>query len=262
MGQTRRGICLDGWPRSLLTSKASAFQGPSVSIDREITPPMEDTSMSLLNVETLPEEEVEPPCVPSLGRMVDPSSSTNATTTISPLGSDRLSTPPPPVVAAPASRKPASVRPSLRVYSRSPRRRARRAQAKAGGCSLVMAPPTKAFICKMSKKVDGVLPRPQTNEKKKKVVSPSFIQRRSRRMAGIGVEPQLRLPAQRRAKMTVLRAMANSPIEAEAVFSSKGIHEYAKLFSKSLSDSQICALAALFGWSVPDSRGERSALEA
>lgn len=81
-------------------------------------------------------------------------------------------------------------------------------------------------------------------------------------MAGIGVEPQLRLPAQRRAKMTVLRAMANSPIEAEAVFSSKGIDEYAKLFSKPLSDSQISALAALFGWSVPDSHGERSALEA
>jgi hypothetical protein len=125
-----------------------------------------------------------------------------------------------------------------------------------------MAPPTEAFISKISKKVNGVLPRPRATGNKIKVVSPSFIPRRSRRVAGMGVEPQPRLPAQRHAKMTVLKTIANFRIDDKAVLFPRIMDDYAKLFGNLLFDSQTSALAALFGWAIPAPQEEQPALEA
>jgi hypothetical protein len=60
--------------------------------------------------------------------------------------------------------------------------------------------------------------------------------------------------------MTVLKTIANLPVDEEAVLSSRILDDYAKLFRNPLSDSQISALAAQFGWAIPAPLEEQPAL--
>jgi hypothetical protein len=107
----------------------------------------------------------------------------------------------------------------------------------------------KTFIDNLTKKTDGVLARPPTIQKRRvKAPPPTSAPRRSRRTAGLGAEfagcPDIG------ARKTVIRSL-DLAIEREHV-DQRILNDYAKLFGRSLSASHVQALAALFGWAVPE----------
>lgn len=74
--------------------------------------------------------------------------------------------------------------------------------------------------------------------------------RKSRRIARVGVE---RLPVPLPAKLGRKRILMEQGIvgsDRSEFVSSKTLDEYARVFSKQLSEVQIKALAALFGWTI------------
>jgi hypothetical protein len=106
----------------------------------------------------------------------------------------------------------------------------------------------KEFIKRLSKKTSNILPTPCISRRKRQLLPPG-APRRSRRLAGIGVESP-KQPSPSRFKKRVMRSL--DIISEQEGIDQQALEEYAKFFTQPLSTSHIQALAALFGWSSPD----------
>ena len=107
----------------------------------------------------------------------------------------------------------------------------------------------KAFIDKLSKNTEGLIPQPPAVPKRRsRAPPPTSVPRRSRRTAGLEAELPGILDAGSR--KTVMRSLGIE-LEREHV-NQKIMDDYAKLFSGPLSASHVQALAVLFGWSPPE----------
>jgi hypothetical protein len=100
-----------------------------------------------------------------------------------------------------------------------------------------------AFILKLSKTPNGLLPIPYISKRRKKLVPPpSEGPRRSRWIAGMDVEKPEVCPTH--LKKRVMRALdLNVEEEREHLD-----HDYAQRFCQHAISSHTRALAALFGW--------------
>jgi hypothetical protein len=108
--------------------------------------------------------------------------------------------------------------------------------------------PSSSLINMISRKPSHLLPAPGTGLKRQKDLTVT-MPRRSRRVAGIGVEFSMqdwRSKASKKA-MRALRIINESD-----KITSDAIMEYALLFKRPLIQSHVDALAALFGWSTPE----------
>lgn len=111
------------------------------------------------------------------------------------------------------------------------------------------SPSKQQFFRLLSKKIGSLLATPKIM-KRKRPANPSQELRRSRRVAGLGAEHIPQIP---RAKKMVMNTINNGPGRNQ--LNHKDLEAYAKLFSHPLSCPQVQALAALFGWTVPDDLG-------
>jgi hypothetical protein len=110
------------------------------------------------------------------------------------------------------------------------------------------------FLRRVSKAVGAVLPLPKTvtgGRQRRQPNPPPDMIRQSRRVAGLGVEQVQHIPKARRTIMKSILAESNSEH-----LSQQNLDAYAKLFKSPLSRAQVEALAALFGWVMPDDEGE------
>lgn len=106
------------------------------------------------------------------------------------------------------------------------------------------------FLNRVAIRPAALLPNPCINVYKKasSPLSSLAVPRRSRRVAGVGVEFNMQDLGRRSMK----KAMATLHIISETEgISQEAIDAYAKLFSQPLSQCHVEALAALFGWSAP-----------
>jgi hypothetical protein len=110
-----------------------------------------------------------------------------------------------------------------------------------------------AFLGRLTRRVDGLLPMSVINKRRCKSQLSGATPRRSRRIAGAGVEFILD-DLGRRTKKKAMRAL-DILDETEGI-SQQAQDDYAKLFRHPLSDSHVQALAALFNWSLPDVFGQ------
>ncbi|KAG2657383.1 hypothetical protein PVAP13_1KG180000 [Panicum virgatum] len=105
------------------------------------------------------------------------------------------------------------------------------------------------FIDNLTKKTDSIVALPPViNKRQNRAPPPTSAPRRSRRNAGLSAEfggiPDIG------ARKTVIRSL---DIAMEQVhIDQRVLNDYAKLFSNLLSMSHVQALAALFGWNVPE----------
>ena len=134
---------------------------------------------------------------------------------------------------------------SLKVYSR------RRQRDSVGQVDAPEdeSPSKQQFFEMVSKKIGCLLPTPKAKKMRKPAI-PSQGLRRSRRVAGLGAEHIPQIP---RAKILVMKTIHNTSDKNQ--LNSEDLETYAKLFCHPLSYPQVQALAALFGWAVPDDLG-------
>lgn len=151
----------------------------------------------------------------------------------------------------PAASPPMSMhrqRQITRVYSR--RRTRRPAAAPAPPPSSPPSPATK-FIKMLSKTPGGILPIPNIcKRRKKKLEPPSMGPRRSCRIAGFPTTPAEVCPLH--LKKRVMRALDLNFEEEREQISPQMLEDYAQRFKHPLSSVHTMALAALFGWNLPD----------
>jgi hypothetical protein len=108
-----------------------------------------------------------------------------------------------------------------------------------------------AFFNSICRKPSGILPAPKLI-RKSRLSSPTppvvSAPRRSRRVAGIGVEFNMQELGGRSIKkvMKSLKIISNSDD-----FSNEAFEEYVNLFKHPLPQCHVEALSALFGWSHP-----------
>jgi hypothetical protein len=106
------------------------------------------------------------------------------------------------------------------------------------------------FLKYVTRQPCKLLPAPPVILKKKDNIMPSrSVPRRSRKVAGVGVEFNAS-DLDKRATKKIMKAVG---IIADNVgIDQRAQEEYADLFKTSLSDIHVKALAALFGWQLPD----------
>jgi hypothetical protein len=108
-----------------------------------------------------------------------------------------------------------------------------------------MVPPLEEFKSAVTKPSDGLLPRPphRRTKNRKKTLPSDFRPRRSRRVAKFPPELGSNAAAQVCRHLGFCDDMENISLEDAC--------NYAKLFDSGLSSAHVAALAALFGWEVP-----------
>ncbi|KAJ1257145.1 hypothetical protein BS78_K193800 [Paspalum vaginatum] len=104
------------------------------------------------------------------------------------------------------------------------------------------------LISKITRPIDSILQLPCVPKRRSKTRPPCSVPRRSRRVAGVG--PCSPGPVISEAQKRVIRSLGfpvvNEHIDADTQ------DQYSKLFCNPISDSQLVALAAIFGWTVED----------
>ena len=105
----------------------------------------------------------------------------------------------------------------------------------------------QAFVDKVTRKVDGLLPPPLPHRRRSKQLPSDFIPRRSSRLAKRDNKTNA---ARRQIQADLIRSL-DVPCDGE-LLSPKALEAYGNLFKNSLSEAHIKALSALFGWTVPD----------
>jgi hypothetical protein len=107
------------------------------------------------------------------------------------------------------------------------------------------------FFNGITKQSSGILPVPQTDLHVDPPPSPPTapMLRRSHRVAGVGVEFNLHDLGGRTTRK-VMRSL-HIITENEGI-SQEALEEYARLFKRPLTRSEVQALSALFGWRAPE----------
>jgi len=90
--------------------------------------------------------------------------------------------------------------------------------------------------------MDRLVPLPVIQKRRKKAAPPGSLPRRSRRVAG--ASPCSPGPVLSMAQMRVMRQLG---FEEREIIQPEAQDIYSKLFGPLLSDSHVCALAAIFG---------------
>ena len=157
-----------------------------------------------------------------------------------------MTQPLPPVLLAPPLR--GRTPPPLQVYSR--RRSSRRAATMEGEAVASTSPsqplsPATAFILKMAKTPNGLLPIPHISKRRKKP-PPSEAPRRSRQIAGLGVDQPKACPTHLMKR--VMRALDLDVDDEKGQLDQQLLEDYAQRFRQHVTPSHTRALAALFGW--------------
>ena len=104
------------------------------------------------------------------------------------------------------------------------------------------------FLATITKPVDCILARPATQKRRRKQTPKDFIPRRSNRLKkdGRGAPST----AVRKIRVDIARTLG---IWADQEgLAQEALDEYGRLFSKPLSQDHVAALAALFGWAIPE----------
>jgi hypothetical protein len=136
--------------------------------------------------------------------------------------------------------------PVFKVYSRRRLSQAQVVQEDLLLQSVVeMVPPLEEFKSAVTKPSDGLLPPPphRRTKSRKKAMPSDFRPRRSRRVAKFPPELGSNAAAQVCRHLGFCDDMENISLEDAC--------NYAKLFDSGLSSAHVAALAALFGWEVP-----------
>jgi hypothetical protein len=109
----------------------------------------------------------------------------------------------------------------------------------------------KQFLDKLSKKISGLLATPEDPPfmTLKNAQIAEIIPRRSRRIAGVGVEFD-KMDLSSRTTKKVMQAL--KVIGDPGAVTQQAKEDYLKVFSTELPVSHIEALASFFGWVVPD----------
>jgi hypothetical protein len=104
------------------------------------------------------------------------------------------------------------------------------------------------FLATITKPVDCILARPATQKRRRKQTPKDFIPRRSNRLKkdGRGAPST----AVRKIRVDIARTLG---IWADQEgLAQEALDEYGRLFSKPLTQDHVAALAALFGWAIPE----------
>ncbi|CAO2205839.1 unnamed protein product [Urochloa humidicola] len=241
------GPCLDVGPLGASTSPIGpAVWEPSPS-------PQPTSSLRLVNVpelECFREAGVSPP-IGLAGAATDATAADGTAARDAPAA---LPCAPEEDPTTPQAAAVAASPPSLRVYSRQRRKVNNPAPSLADGSG--QGPEMSSPILKMNKAcrpVDSLLPLPVIQKRRRKVPPPGSLPRRSRRVAGAApCSPRLvTTEAQRR----VMRQLGFSERE---VITPEAQDRYCKLYKTLDSDSNLAALAAIFGWTVGDGEQARA----
>ncbi|CAN6315898.1 unnamed protein product [Urochloa humidicola] len=159
--------------------------------------------------------------------------------------------PPPAEVPVPPPAAEAAPTP-LRVYSRQRRRARAPPSSPAEGAPQCSSSPSRC-LSKIRKPVDTLLPLPDIQKRRKKAPPPGSLPRRSRRVAG--AKPCSPGPVISDAQKRVMRQLG---FEEKEVIDPSAQDTYSKLFKPPHSESNVAALAAIFGWSVGEGEQVRS----
>ena len=109
----------------------------------------------------------------------------------------------------------------------------------------------KDFIDKLTRPAGGILRAPVRRPRQGKASGTEVIPRRSRRVAGAGVERLPTPPPATQGKKRILKELGIVKADEAVTIRPEDLDEYARVFSKGLSEVQVTAMAALFGWSRP-----------
>lgn len=129
----------------------------------------------------------------------------------------------------------------------------RRARRRAAALAPPPSPssPATEFIKKLSKSPGGILPIPHISKRrKKKLEPPSKGPRRSCRIVGLPATPAEVCPPH--LKKRVMRALDLNVEDEREQISPQMLEEYVLRLKHPLTSAHIMALAALFGWNLPD----------
>jgi hypothetical protein len=109
------------------------------------------------------------------------------------------------------------------------------------------ATPVMKPVANFTRNIDCLLPQPPIQKRRIKQLPPNFVPRRSSRLSKKreGLNSTVR---QVQAELMMKLNVTNSQVAV----TDELLEEFGQLFNKPLSNSHIKALAALFGWSVPD----------
>jgi hypothetical protein len=115
------------------------------------------------------------------------------------------------------------------------------------------SPPSgaKEFINKLTRPAGGILRAPVRRPRQGKATTTEVVPRRSRRVAGVGVERLPPPPPAKQGKKRILKELGIVNAGETETIRPEDLDEYARVFRKGLSEVQITAMAALFGWSRP-----------
>ena len=105
----------------------------------------------------------------------------------------------------------------------------------------------------MRKPVDRLVPLPVIQKRRKKAAPSGSLPRRSRRVTGTA--PCSPGPV---LSVTQMRVMRQRGFEEREIIQPEAQDIYSKLFGPLLSDSHVCALAAIFGWEVGEGEQVRA----
>jgi hypothetical protein len=121
------------------------------------------------------------------------------------------------------------------------------------GASPSPLPPSgaKEFIDKLTRPAGGILRAPARRPRQGKATTTEVVPRHSRRVAGAGVERLPTPPPATQGKKHILKDLGIVNAEEIVTIRLEDLDEYARVFSKGLSEVQVTAMAALFGWSRP-----------
>jgi hypothetical protein len=115
------------------------------------------------------------------------------------------------------------------------------------------SPPSgaKEFIDKLTRPAGGILRAPVRRPRQGKATATEVVPRHNRRVAGAGVERLATPPPATQGKKHILKELGIVNAEETVTIRPKDLDEYARVFSKGLSEVQVTAMAALFDWSRP-----------
>jgi hypothetical protein len=142
--------------------------------------------------------------------------------------------------------------PGTRIWPRSPITYSRKGRRVVASPVLSPAPAQPGFVERMSKAVDSILDDPPMRQRRPRNHAGGTLPRRSRRLAGAGVEPPSipqRIPL---GKLRIVKELGLLQTDHAELLSPGVLDDYAKVFEKRLSDLQLKSLALLLNMSIPE----------
>jgi hypothetical protein len=142
--------------------------------------------------------------------------------------------------------------PGTRIWPRSPITYSRKGRRVVASPVLSPVPAQPRFVERMSKAVDSILDDPPMRQRRPRNHAGGTLPRRSRRLAGAGVEPPSipqRIPL---GKLRIVKELGLLQTDHAELLSPGVLDDYAKVFEKRPSVLQLKSLALLLNMSIPE----------